>query len=438
MEIHANLPVSNLPRVVIIGGGFAGLETAKKLVGDNFQVVILDKNNYHQFQPLFYQVATAGLEPSSISFPLRKLFQKDKNINIRVCEVESIDINNKKVHTSIGHIDYQYLILAMGADTNYFGMTQVAEKSLSMKSVSDALLLRNTILQNYENALVSTNASDRKALLHVVVAGGGPTGVEVCGALAEMNKYVLPKDIPELDFNEMQITLVEGSPNLLGAMSESSRDISRKYLEDMGVKVLTEQTVSDYDGEKVILKSGDVLHSRTLIWAAGVSSKRLDGIPENCYGRANRLKVNQYNQLEGVQDVFAIGDQSYTEADSKFPNGHPQVAQVAMQMGKTLAKNLLSNATISQWKPFIYNDLGSMATIGRNKAVAELPGIKLKGFIAWIVWMFIHLISLIGAKNRVMVFINWVVSYISYDQSLRLIIRSKTPAPASQTNTFSK
>jgi NADH dehydrogenase len=355
------------------------------------------------------------------------LFQGEKNINIRVCEVQNIDAGAKTIETSIGEITYDYLIFAMGADTNYFGMKQVAEKAVPMKSVSDALFLRNTLLQNYENALIATSTEERVALLNVVVAGGGPTGVEICGALAEMKKYVLPKDIPELDFSEMQIVLVEGGNSVLSSMSEQSRLVSKIYLEEMGVKVLTGNVVTDYDGEQVFLKSGETIPSKTLIWAAGIASKKVAGIPDTSYNRGNRLMVNEFGEVFGLNDVYCIGDQAYTESDQGFVHGHPQVAQVAIQMGKNLAKNLGSKKPKAEWQPFVYKDLGSMATIGRNKAVAEIFGIHFKGFLAWIVWMFIHLISLIGARNKVVVFVNWLVSYFSYDQSLRLIIRSKVP-----------
>ena len=418
----ANLPPSTHPRVVIVGAGFAGLEAAKTLESGPFQVVILDKNNYNQFQPLFYQVATAGLEPSSISFPLRKLFQNKPNVHIRVTAVQSIEPERKVLNTTIGEIRYDYLILALGGDTNFFGNERIKQFAIPMKSVSEALYLRNRLLQNYEDASVTTDEEERQALMNVVVVGGGPTGVEVSGALEEMRQHVLPKDIPELNFKKMEVTLLEASPNLLGPMRASSREAARHYLESMGVKVRTNTAVTDYDGKWVTLADGSKLLSRTLIWAAGIKANGIQGIPDTCYTRGNRLVVDEYNTIIGLKDVFAVGDMSYMTT-TDFPQGHPQVAQVAMQMSVNLGKNLLRTINNQPIKPFRYLDLGSMATIGRNKAVADFPKFSVTGLFAWFIWMFIHLISLVGARSKVVVFINWMVSYFSYDQSLRLIIR---------------
>ncbi|MFY8034453.1 MAG: NAD(P)/FAD-dependent oxidoreductase [Flexibacteraceae bacterium] len=425
MNLQANIPTTALPRVVIIGGGFAGLELAKKLDNQQFQIVLLDKNNYHQFQPLFYQVATAGLEPSSISFPLRKLFQKNKNTHIRVTEVQEVDTQNKEVITPVGTIAYDYLVVAVGADTNFFGMPNIEKYAYPMKNVGEALLLRNTLLQNYEDALVATDPELRKALMNVVIVGGGATGVELSGAIVEMKKFVLPKDLPELDFAQMEVTLLEAGPKLLNGMSEKAQTDSLKFLQDMGVKVKLNAQVKDYDGNQVILADGTTLPTKTLIWAAGVTGNKVKGIPAEAITRGNRIVVNRLNEVTGLKDVYAIGDIAYME-EEKFPKGHPQVAQVAMQMGTNVAKNLKAGLHQQPKKPFVYTDLGSMATVGKNKAVVDLPFIKFSGFIAWLTWMFIHLLSIIGAKNKVITFINWVVSYFSYDQSLRLIMRSKT------------
>lgn len=424
MNTQANIPTSALPRVVIIGGGFAGLELAKKLDNQQFQIVLLDKNNYHQFQPLFYQVATAGLEPSSISFPLRKLFQKERNTHIRVTEVQEVNTANKEVITSVGTIHYDYLVVAVGADTNFFGMPNIEKFAYPMKNVGEALLLRNTLLQNYEDALVTSDPEMRKALMNVVIVGGGATGVELSGAIIEMKKYVLPKDLPELDFAQMEVTLLEAGPKLLNGMSENAQSESLRFLQEMGVKVKLNAQVKDYDGNFVHLADGTTLPTKTLIWAAGVTGNKVKGIPATAITRGNRIIVNRFNEVVDIPNVFAIGDIAYME-EEKYPKGHPQVAQVAMQMGTNVAKNLKAELHKQTKKAFVYNDLGSMATVGKNKAVVDLPFIKFSGFIAWLTWMFIHLLSIIGAKNKVITFINWVVSYFSYDQSLRLIMRSK-------------
>jgi NADH dehydrogenase len=424
MNTQANIPTSALPRVVIIGGGFAGLELAKKLDNQQFQIVLLDKNNYHQFQPLFYQVATAGLEPSSISFPLRKLFQKEQNTHIRVTEVQEVNTANKEVITSVGVIHYDYLVVAVGADTNFFGMPNIEKYAYPMKNVGEALLLRNTLLQNYEDALVTSDPEIRKGLMNVVIVGGGATGVELSGAIIEMKKYVLPKDLPELDFAQMEVTLLEAGPKLLNGMSENAQSESLRFLQEMGVKVKLNTQVKDYDGNLVHLADGTTLPTQTLIWAAGVTGNKVKGIPATSITRGNRIIVNRFNEVANLPSIFAIGDIAYME-EEKYPKGHPQVAQVAMQMGINVAKNLKAELHKQTKKPFMYNDLGSMATVGKNKAVVDLPFIKFSGFIAWLTWMFIHLLSIIGAKNKVITFINWVVSYFSYDQSLRLIMRSK-------------
>lgn len=425
MAEDGNIPATGLKRVVIVGAGFAGLEAAKQLEGGPFQVVLLDKNNYNQFQPLFYQVATAGLEPSSISFPLRKLFQNRPNVHIRVTAVEAVNTETKKIQTSIGEISYDYLILALGADTNFFGNERIKSKAIPMKSVAEALYLRNRLLENYEKALLTTDPEERQALMNVVVVGGGPTGVEVSGALAEMREHVLPKDLPELNFNHMEVTLVEASPSLLNGMKPTSGKTAEKYLGKMGVTVMTSTAVEDYDGQWVTLSNGKRLLSQTLIWAAGIKANQINGIPAEVYTRGGRLLVDQFAQVKGLEDVFAVGDMALMQNDA-YPNGHPQVAQVAMQMATTVAQNLNRSQKGGSWRPFTYNNLGSMATIGRNKAVADFPNFSVKGLFAWLIWMFIHLMSLVGARNKVVVFVNWLVSYFSYDQSLRLIIKPKT------------
>lgn len=425
MSIKANISETSQKRIVIVGGGFGGLQLARKLLKLDYQIVLIDKNNYHQFQPLFYQVATAGLEPSTISFPFRKIFQKNKNIHIRVAEVKAIRSADNQLDTTIGVIDYHYLVIAIGADTNFFGNQKMMELAYPMKSVSEALALRNTILQNYEDALSESDREKRKQLMNVVVVGGGATGVEVAGTLAEMRKSILPKDYPELDFKMMQVYLLEGSPKVLNVMSENASQKAEMYLRELGVNVFTNSRVKDYDGENVFLENGKEIPTKTLVWAAGVTGNKIQGLNPDVVTPTNRIKVNRNNRVEGYQNVFAIGDIAMM-TEEKYPKGHPQVAQVAIQQAVVLSKhfkNLLENKSSAD---FSYKDLGSMATIGRNKAVADLPNIKFAGFFAWLIWMFIHLMSLVGGKNRLFAFINWAWSYVTFDQSLRLIIKPKT------------
>lgn len=409
-------------RVVIVGAGFAGLTLAKKLSSEYFQVVLLDKNNYHQFQPLLYQVATAGLEPSSISFPLRKVFHAKANVFIRVAEVKNISPTTHEVETNIGNIPYDFLVLANGAETNFFGNKNLPTYGYSMKSVSEALLIRNTLLQNYEQALVTSNEQERNALLNIVVVGGGPTGVELAGAIAEMKNKLLPKDYPELNFDSMKIYLLEAANGLLGGMSTTSGDRVKNYLKRLGVTVKTGTSVSDYSGETVYLSDGTTLSSRCLIWAAGVKGVPIPGIPEAVILPNQRIKVDAYNRVLQQEDIFALGDIACMVAEDT-PRGHPQVAPVAMQQATLLATNLESLISNEVLTPFVYHDKGSMATVGRNLAVAEVGKVKLHGFFAWITWMFVHLMSVIGVKNRLFILINWMWQYVTYDQSLRLIIR---------------
>lgn len=422
--MKANIKETNQKRIVIIGGGFGGLKLARELSDANYQVVLLDKNNYHQFQPLFYQVATAGLEPSAISFPFRKIFQNTKNIHIRIAEVLKINSEAQQISTNIGIINYDYLVLAIGTNTNFFGNADLMKHASPMKSVSEALALRNTILKNYESALLVDDLETRKGLLNMVIVGAGPTGVEVAGTLAEMKRFVLPKDYPELDFEMMQIHLLEGSPKVLNNMSEEASTKATEYLKKLGVQVSVNTRVKNYDGTNVYLADDTIIRANTLVWAAGVTGNTIEGLNATAMERANRIKVDRYNKVEGYSNIFAIGDIAFMQ-EPNFPNGHPQVAQVAIQQGNLLAKKfkrILQNKSLEEFK---YKDLGSMATIGRNKAVADLPHIKLQGFFAWLIWMFVHLMSIVGLKNRVLIFINWAWNYITYDQSLRLIIEPK-------------
>lgn len=433
-----NIPQTDKKRIVIVGAGFAGLEIAQRLSKrSDVQIVLLDKNNYHQFQPLFYQVAMAGLEPSSISFPLRKIFQSCKNVHIRVTGVERINPDQKSVETGLGTIDFDELIIATGADTNFYGMKEIEQRSIPMKSVSEALALRNRVLQNFEDALSAETPEERDALMNVVVVGGGPTGVELAGTLAEMKKFILPKDYPDLNFASMHIYLLEGSDEVLGAMSDEASTKAREYLDQLGVIVHTGQVVTQFDGKEIVTKQGLKIRTTNLVWAAGIKASPLNGFPAEKLGRGGRLKVNAFSQVEGYDNVYAIGDVSLMSGDPKYAEGHPQLAQVAIQQAKQLSSNLKRKLDGQVPEPFRYRDLGTMATVGRNLAVVDLPFWKFQGFFAWLTWMFVHLISIVGVKNRVMVFINWIWNYITYDQSLRLIIRSK-PLPADIEETENK
>lgn len=424
MNTIPNIPDTDRQRVVIVGGGFAGLKLARKLMKSQFQVVLFDKNNYHQFQPLFYQVATAGLEPSAISFPLRKVFQDQKGLHFRMAMVERIDTQKQEVFTNIGKLSYDHLVLAIGATTNYFGNEEIENNAVPMKSLTEALQLRNTILSHFEKALNTSKVADMQALLNIVVVGGGPTGVELAGAIAEMRNVILPKDYPELDFSQMEVSLLEAGPKVLNGYTESASAKSKAYLEKLGVNVQTGAMVEGYDGTTVRLKDGKTLQSKTVIWAAGVKANEVAGIPTAAYGRARRLVVDRQNRVQGLNNVYAIGDLAYMETPA-YPNGHPQVAQVAIQQANLLHKNLRAWQNGKQEKAFKYSDKGSLATVGRNLAVADLPFFSFQGFLAWVLWLFVHLMAIVGVKNRLFVFINWAWSYLTYDQSLRLLINHK-------------
>ncbi|WP_372774111.1 NAD(P)/FAD-dependent oxidoreductase [Mangrovibacterium sp.] len=422
-----NIPETGQKRIVIVGAGFAGLKLARKLKNENCQLVLIDRNNYHQFQPLFYQVATSGLEPSAISFPLRKIFQKEKNIYIRVTHVTDIDPVKKQILTPMGHVWYDALVIATGATTNFFGMEGVTKHGIPMKSVSEAVYLRNSLLLNFERAVTIRDRDELQRLLNVVVVGGGPTGVEVCGALAEMKRFVLPKDYPDLDFNLMQITLIEANPHLLHGMSAKAAEKSLLYLKELGVNVMLDCRVTNYDGKQITLEDGEELQSETLVWAAGVRGQVPAGVDQKYMARGNRVKVNRMNEVEGLDGVYAIGDIAYMETPN-YANGHPQVAQVALQQAVNLGNNFARQFRGEQAKPFEYNDKGSMATVGRNRAVVDLSLWKFSGAFAWLVWMFVHLMSIVGVKNRLLIFINWLWKYFTFDQSLRLILRPSKKA----------
>ena len=375
------------------------------------------------FQPLFYQVATAGLEPSAISFPFRRVFQKKKNVHFRIASLEEVVPGQKLIKTNIGELTYDYLMICTGADTNYFGMKNVEQNALAMKSTGEALTIRNTILGNYEKALNTSDSGEEEALLNIVIVGGGPTGVELAGAIAEMKKYVLPKDYPELDFNLMRIFLFEAAPRVLSTMSEFSSKNAHEYLVKMNVIVRTNTTVKDFDGNMVFLEN-ETIPAKTLLWAAGIAANKIKGIPEEYLAHGNRIKVDRYNHIDGLPGVFAFGDIAYMEEEN-YPKGHPQVAQVALQQASNFVKNVVRFEKGTQPIKFKYKDLGSLATVGRNLAVADFPYIHLKGFIAWLLWLFVHLMSILGVKNRMVIFINWAWNYLTFDQTLRLLLKPK-------------
>lgn len=410
-----------MKKIIIIGGGFAGIKLARELKGKAVEIWLFDKNNYHQFQPLFYQVATCGLEPSSISFPLRKLFQNRANFHIRNEEVLEIDTKNNTIKSALTTYQYDQLIIATGCSTNFFGNQTIERNAIPMKSVGEALYLRNFILGNFEKAL-SVPDTNKQNYLNIVIVGGGPTGVEVSGALAEMRKYILPKDYPELDFSKMNIYLVEAADRTLSAMSNESSIKSKEYLEKLGVKVLVSTQVTNYDGNKVEFNSGEVIHTHTLVWAAGIKGNTINGIDPNVIVRGNRLKVNSFSQVDTYTNIFAIGDIAYMATD-KYPNGQPQVATVANEQAAHLAKNMQLLANNKPMIPFEYNNKGSMATVGRHLAVVDLPNFSFQGFFAWLFWMFLHLMLILGVKNKFIVFTNWMWKYLTFDQSLRLIIK---------------
>ncbi|WP_420552763.1 NAD(P)/FAD-dependent oxidoreductase [Tenacibaculum aiptasiae] len=418
-----NIPQTSFPRVVIIGGGFAGLAAAKGLEDQELQVVLIDKHNYHTFQPLLYQVATGGLEPDSIAFPLRKRFNDVENFYFRLAEVTNVDAKLNVIETSIGSLEYDELIIATGSTTNFFGNTNIEKYAMEMKSVPQALNIRSLVLENFEEALLETDLEKRRALMNFVIVGGGPTGVELAGALAEMKKGILPKDYPDLDIRQMKINLIQGTNELLSGMSSKASKKSEDFLIKLGVDVWKNLRVIDYDGETVTTNGSDHFKAETVIWAAGVKGDAIDGLEQDCLiERANRFKVDEYSKVVGYENVYAIGDVACMQTKD-YERGHPMMAQPAIQQGELLGKNILAKLKGKKLKPFKYNDKGSMATIGRNKAVVDLPKWKFQGVFAWFVWMFVHLFSLIGFRNKVIVFMNWVYSYIRFDRETRLIIR---------------
>ncbi|MEN3325144.1 NAD(P)/FAD-dependent oxidoreductase [Mariniflexile soesokkakense] len=418
-----NIPLTSDPRIIIIGGGFAGVSLAKKLSKQEVQVVMLDKNNYHTFQPLLYQVSTGGLEPDSIAYPIRKILKDFPNFHFRLANVEEINILKNKVLTDIGELKFDYLVVASGAETNYFGNTEIEKNSMAMKTIPESLNLRSLILENFEEALLTSDLNERNALMNFVIVGGGPTGVELAGALAEIKKGILPKDYPDLDTRLAQIHIIQSSDCILKGMSDKASEKAEDFLEKLGVNVWKNIRVINYDGKTVTTNTDLTFETSTLVWAAGVKGATIKGLDAGDFmTKGERLLVNEFNQVKGFNNIFAVGDIACMSTD-EFPNGLPMMAQPAIQQGKQLGENIVRLIDEKPMIPFVYKDKGAMATIGRNKAVVDLPKFKFQGVFAWYVWMFVHLFFLIGFRNRMVVFVNWVYNYIRFDREARLIIR---------------
>jgi NADH dehydrogenase len=417
-----NIPEVKVPRIVIIGCGFGGLELAKQLRDTEVQVVLMDKNNYHTFQPLLYQVSTAGLEADSIAYPIRKIFKGQKNLHFRMGEVQKLIPEENKIITTIGELKYDYLVIATGSTTNYFGISDFEKNALPMKSVTEALNLRSLILQNFEQALLTTDIKEQDALMTFVIVGGGPTGVELAGALCELKKHVLPNDYPELDFRKTRVILIENSGELLQMMQEGNKKRAKKYLEELGCEIWLNTGVTKYDGLTAETKSGKQLHTLNLIWAAGIKGVIIDGLMSEAITSRGRILTDDYCRVKGSENIFAIGDVACM-IQEKFPHGHPQMAPVAIQQAQLIARNLKRSFKQQTPGSFSYFDKGTMATVGRNRAVVEIGKIKFGGALGWLAWMGLHLMLLVGYRNKIVVFINWVWNYINYDRNIRLIIR---------------
>jgi NADH dehydrogenase len=421
--MSVNIPRNNRKRIIIIGGGFAGINVLNHLRKSPFQLVLLDKNNHHTFQPLLYQVATSGLEAGSIAYPLRKIISGHDDFHVRMTEVKEIRPADNCVHTSIGDIEYDYLVIATGSTSNYFRMEDVQQNSLPLKSVAEAIDMRHHILQCFETALLYDNPEDKQRMMNFLIAGAGPTGVELAGALSELRRNVLPKDYPELDLGKMRIVIADPGKEPLSAMSDQASKYSRKYLADFGVEFLEGIGVKSYDGQTAILSDDSKFHTETLIWAAGVMGTFPKGFDKAIVARGNRLMVDEFNRLQGFENIFAIGDAAQF-IEKKYPNGLPMLAPVAIQQGKHLAKNMEKLRKGDKLEPFSYFDKGSLATVGRKRAVADLPkNIHFHGFIAWVAWLFVHLFYLIGFRNKMTVLADWIWNYITFDRRVRLIVR---------------
>ncbi len=407
--------------VVVVGGGFAGIQLVRKLDDSIFDIILIDKLNHHQFQPLFYQVATSQIEPSSISFPLRHVFRNKKNVMIRLAEVSGINSTENTISTSIGDFKYDFLVLALGCKTNFFGNAELSKNTLTLKTTYEAIRIRNHILQTFEK-IITAKDEERESLLNMVIVGGGPTGVELAGAFSEIKRNVLPKDYHRIDFSKLKIILVEGSQHTLNSMSDLAKDASKKYLQKLGVKVMVDTIVKNYDGETLLLGNGEKIKTKTVIWAAGVTANTIEGLPQTSITLANRLIVDRINKLSGFDNIFAIGDMAFMETP-KYPKGHPQLANVAINQARNLAKNLKNMQQGKELNDYEYKDLGSMATLARNKAIVDLPFLSFKGFFAWLIWMFLHLMLILSVRNKLIIFINWAWGYIFKDTALRLILK---------------
>ena len=421
-DMLLNRSERSFPRIIIIGGGFGGVEVARKLKDKEVEVLLIDRNNFHTFQPLMYQVATGTLAADSISFPIRKMFKNQENFKFRLADVLNIDKDKKEVHTSVGTYDYDYLVIASGATSNFFGNQEVEKNSLPMKSIQEALNIRSYVLQNLEKAVLLKNASDRAPYLNFVIVGGGPTGVELSGAIAEIQLHVLKKDYPELSVNEMKVYLVEGTGKILGALSEKSSRDSERYLKELGVTVLTDTQVTGYDGDTITFNNGQSITTKTVIWGAGVKGQFPNGIDASIIERGNRIRTNGQCQVENMDGVYAIGDVAAMITE-ETPRGLPGVAPAAQQQGTYVAKhiiNILSNKPNTE--DFKYFDKGSMATIGRNRAVVDLGKFHMNGFIAWMTWMFVHLMSIFGFRNKIVTFVNWTIKFMTKNSGVRLIV----------------
>lgn len=421
--IQPNIPDTKQPRIVIVGGGFGGVNLAKQLKHVPVQVVLLDRNNYHLFQPLLYQVSTAGLEPDSIAFPLRGIFQKQQNLVFRMAEVTGLRAAENILETGIGEIRYDYLVFATGSNTNFFGNKDIEDNAIGMKSLIEAVQIRNYVVKQFEESLLLQNPDEIKPKLNFVMVGGGPTGVELAGAFAELRKYIMPKDYPTLPQSLMNVYLIEAGPKLLASFSEQTSQKTLQALQDIGVRVMTNTGVKEYDGKTVTLSTGEVIQTQSLLWSAGVKGIPVNGIPADIILPNGRIIVNELNQVKGFTNVYAIGDIAQMTNDPRFPKGYPMVAQVAIQQGKNVAQNLRLSLNHKPMKDFNYKDLGSMATIGRNRAVAEFAGMRMSGYVAWIAWMVVHLMSLLGFRNKLVVFINWFYRYFTYERGTRIIIK---------------
>ncbi|RAW00179.1 NAD(P)/FAD-dependent oxidoreductase [Pseudochryseolinea flava] len=415
-----------MKKIVIVGGGFAGLNLVKQIWNyDRFEVILVDVNNYHFFPPLLYQVSTAFIEPSNISYPFRKLFQDKKHVRFFMGSLEKIDPTANVIHTDNGSVSYDYLVLALGTETNFFGNRNVIESALPMKTIDDALNIRNHILLTIERSIRATSPNDRERFANIVIAGGGPTGVEMAGMLAEMAKNIASKDYPEVSARAGNIYLIDGAPTLLGPMSSQAQMEAHRVLAQLGVTIILNALVKDYANDTVILSNGKQIKAATVIWSSGVIGKEVKGLSPETIGRGRRILVDEFNRVKEYSNIFAIGDLALQHTDKRFPNGHPQLAQVAIQQGRLVGENLKRMSEGKSLKPFLYNDKGSMAIISKYKAVVDLPKGFLKGFFAWLVWLFIHIIPLVGFRNRVKITVNWLTSFITNDPTLRLIFRPK-------------